>query len=94
MTPKQFAEMRGDLTPNQREVLDQIGINNDLGHHPRTLDSLERRGLIESRTQIDHSGRFPLELKRYEMPLHVHYAWCAWCSQQFYNFTQEAGGKS
>ena len=39
------------LPPKQRVVFDQICCNNDGGHHPATLQALERRGLICSYPQ-------------------------------------------
>lgn len=71
----------GVLSPQQRDVIDQIGCNIDIGHHPRTLDSLERMGLIESFNEV-LGGRFPIRVKRYEMPLWVHIQWCEWCSRE------------
>lgn len=43
-----------------------------------TLRSLERRGLIEQRTEEWSGG---LKVFVYEMPLPAHMAFCAWCEE-------------
>jgi hypothetical protein len=75
------------LSPNQRHVLDLIAINEDRGHHPRTLESLERRHLIVARDEL-LGGRFPVRIKRYDVPTPVHMAWCALCAKE----VEAAGG--
>ena len=68
------------MTEAQQKVFEQICCNNDKGHHPRTLDSLERKGLIESYKE-KLGGRFPVTIKRYNVPIVVHMEWCKWCTQ-------------
>lgn len=74
------------LTRRQQEVLGEIAIGFDGGHHPRVLKALLDKGLIEtceqniygiSRTPID---RLAVKVTHYELPLPVHYAWAQWCS--------------
>lgn len=67
------------LTEKQREVLGMIAMNQDGGHHPRTMEALMKRGLIEQYDEI-LGGRFPVRIKRYALPIYVHIAWCEWCS--------------
>ncbi len=69
------------LTEREREVLGQIAIGQDGGHPPAVLTALERKGAIIAYTAT-LPGRFPVQIKRYELPLPVHIAWCAWCSTQ------------
>lgn len=80
MTLQEFkAAVRG-VRPKQRSVLAAVAFGDDSGHHPETLKALERRGLIEG---IDQrlGGRFPVTIRRYFMPIHVHVAFCEWCSR-------------
>jgi len=69
-----------NLTKAQQKVFEQICCNNDKGHYSRTLDSLEHKGFIESYEQ-NLGGRFPVTIKRYNVPYHIHYEWCQWCSE-------------
>lgn len=69
------------LTEKQREVLGEIAVNQDGGHHRRTLESLQRKGFIVSVDEV-LGGRFPVHIKRWYTPVHVHIAWCEWCSLQ------------
>jgi hypothetical protein len=68
------------LTPRQEQVLGQIAIGIDGGHHPRTLEALERRGLIEGRDEVIPLLRGRLTIRRYVMPIAAHIAWCEWCA--------------
>ena len=71
------------LSPSQRAVLDAIAINEDGGHHPATLRALERRGLIEAYDVLLGGGtRMPIRVTRYRVPLAVHVAWAASCSEE------------
>ena len=70
------------LTPKQFDVLSQIALNNDGGHHPATLKALLGKGLIE-RSEQKLGGRFPVTIWRYYMPIHVHIEWCYYCSEAF-----------
>jgi hypothetical protein len=67
------------LTPRQQHVLGCIAMNEDGGHHPRTLRVLLDTGLIEASTET-LGGRWPVRVTRYHTPLFVHLAYCAWAS--------------
>lgn len=64
------------LTKAQRAVLDAIAVNDDRGHHPRTCEALVRKGLVEERREVLPNGAFPIIIKRYDMPIAAHMAWC------------------
>jgi len=67
------------LTPRQRDVLGLIAVGQDGGHSRAILTSLERRGLIVPYTE----QRSPLlRITRWEVPVHIHIQWCAWCAEQ------------
>lgn len=68
------------LTRPQREVLDQIAVGQDGGHHPRVLAVLEAKGLIVGYDTVE--GHPPLHVTRWEVPLSVHIQWAEWCAQQ------------
>lgn len=69
------------LTKAQRGALDNMGAN----MHPRcatkTLDALERLGLIEGEDVI-LPGRFPVKVRHHTVPIFVHIAWCELCSEE------------
>ena len=65
------------LTDKQSEVFEQIAINNDSGHNLRTLESLERKGLIERYAVND--GAFTIF--HYCVPIPIHAEWCEWCTK-------------
>lgn len=68
------------LTANQRRVFEAIAINEDGGHHPKTLRVLLNRGLIVAAEELDQRGWPPLMITRYHVPLPIHMKWCAWCA--------------
>jgi hypothetical protein len=70
------------LTPHQTEVLGQIAMGNDGGHHRATLRLLEKKGLIEGR-DVTLRGWPPVTVKHYSVPVHVHIRYCEWASQHF-----------
>jgi hypothetical protein len=71
------------LPERQRDVLGQICLNNDSGHHKKTLEALERKGFIKSYEQV-LGGHFPVRIKRYTYSsIAVHMAWCMWASTNF-----------
>jgi hypothetical protein len=70
----------GALTESQRHVLGCLAMHLDGGHHRATLRSLERLGLITARKE-QLGGRLPVAITRYDVPPHVHIAWCYWCSE-------------
>lgn len=69
------------LTKRQQEVLGAIAMNEDGGHHPKTLKVPLEKGLIEATTEI-LPGRLPVHITRYHTPIHVHIAYCDWASAQ------------
>jgi hypothetical protein len=69
------------LTPRQQDVLSALAIGQDEGHHPKTLQALAAKGLIES-DQETLPGRLPVIIQRYYVPLFVHIAWAQWGSEQ------------
>lgn len=77
------------LSKRAHEVFEQIAIGHDLaGHHPRILETLVLRGLIERRAE-EVAGPFrgtTMTINRYDVPLTVHAAWCSWCGE---NVTDE-----
>lgn len=75
-----FDAVIGRLTEKQQYVLGCVAINDDGCHHPATLKKLERLGLIIGRDE-HLGGRFPMTIRRYEMPLPIHIRWCDWCSR-------------
>lgn len=77
MSQKRFA----GLTQRQFDVFGQITIGKDLGHHPKTLEALEKRGLIK-RYWETLPGWPPVKVASFSVPIDVHAAWCQWCSEQ------------
>lgn len=76
------------LSKRAHEVFEQVAIGNDLGHHPRILETLTSRGLIERRDE-EVAGPFrgtTMTINRYAVPLIVHAEWCSWCNE---NVTDE-----
>lgn len=82
--PQPFTFDFDRLTKRQQEVLGMVAISQDGGHGKRTLESLERHGLIERRQERSSYGRSGavLAITRWDMPIAVHIAWCDWCSRQ------------
>jgi hypothetical protein len=74
-------EVINKLTKNQQHVLGLIAIGLDGAHHPKTLEALLKKQLIdfEEITLKDKLGK--LTIKRYYVPLFIHYAWCQWCAE-------------
>ena len=68
------------LRKNQRDVLDTHGCGG-CGGHPKTLEKLERLGLLEGFERIFY-GRFPMRIRDYRMPLRVNMAWAEICSEE------------
>lgn len=68
------------LTLAQRDVLGQIAIGQDGGHHPRTLAALAEQCLIVGYETVE--GHPPLHVVRWEVPVHIHIQWAAWCANQ------------
>lgn len=68
-----------NMTKTQLRVFEQIAINNDLGHNPRTVHSLHKRGYIESYRQPFTDQLGTSYITRYKVPLSIHIDWCEWC---------------
>lgn len=70
-------------TPRQIEVFEQIATGQTNGHHPGTLDALERRGLIEySERTAGCDALGTITIRTPYVPIHHHYAFCQWASEQ------------
>ncbi|MHC4510751.1 MAG: hypothetical protein ACYTAO_17650 [Planctomycetota bacterium] len=82
------------LSESQRDVLGQIAMNQDGGHNPRTLKSLLKRGLIEVALAWDRRFWPAVQIRRYSVPVHVHVAWCAWCTENCPMGSDEPTGDS
>jgi hypothetical protein len=78
------AECFSQLTEAQRHVLGCCAVQQDGGHHPRTLAKLVEFGMLEVREVL--VGYPPMTTKRHDVPLYVHMLWCEWCSD---NVTEE-----
>jgi len=75
------------LSKQQFEALTSIAFGGDGGYfHPKTLESLEGRGLIEGYKKTIYGkgssviDRLPLIVKAYYMPIPEHFKFCEWCS--------------
>ncbi len=85
MTDNEFKTAIKGLTVKQKNVMGMVAMNRDGGHHPKTLAVLVERGLIDEYDERlgGRGERFPITIKRYEMPIHVHIPFCRWCSTNF-----------
>jgi hypothetical protein len=73
-----FTSVFNRLSPTQLDVLCNVAFGGDGGFcNLRTLKSLADKGLIE-RADEAQSGGFTAH--KWAMPLHVHIAFCEWCS--------------
>lgn len=74
------------LPKHQSEVFEQIAIGFDQFHHHKTIEALEKKGLIIRReTKVYGRGntvldRMPMTVYRYEVPIPIHMEWCQWCT--------------
>jgi hypothetical protein len=75
------ASFMDSLTERQRDVFGLIAIGVDVGHNPRTLVALAKRGLIVGHRET-LPGHPPVRVVRWEVPLPVHIEWAQWCSEQ------------
>lgn len=79
-TAAEFYAAIDKLPPKQLDALSQVYMNNDAGHPRRTLEALEKKGLVVSKEQT-LGGRFPVTIRRYDFPaIAAHAAWCQWVS--------------
>ena len=70
------------LTPAQLDVLCNVAFGGQgRGCHPRTLTSLERRGLIGRVTHVAQVALGSFTWSDWEMPLAVHIEFCQWCDE-------------
>ena len=76
------------LSKQQFEALASIAFGGDGGgFHPKTLESLEKKGLIEPyEKKIYGRGTSPIDLipvvvRAYYMPIPEHIEFCFWCSE-------------
>ena len=69
------------LSKPQLRVFEQVAVGNDIGHPPRTLESLKDSGYLQSELQY-LSGWLPVAVCKYSVPIPVHIAWCQWCSER------------
>ena len=67
------------LTPKQRAAFDSICIDQDGGHHPKTLQSLVKKGLVR---KYEEQQGF-CTIFRYDVAnMKTHIAWCDVCSEE------------
>ena len=81
----QAMEMFPKLTEKQRSALCSVAFGGyGLGHSSVTLESLERRGLIEG-VDVPLPGWPPVTIRAYimEAPGPIHMAWCKWLSENY-----------
>ncbi len=71
------------LTRRQREVFEQIAVNQCDGHHPKTIATLRAEGLIvRVADRVLGEDRFgAIMVPNYAVPLPIHARWCAWCAE-------------
>lgn len=70
------------LNEMQQDALGQIAMGIAWGHHPATVRSLMKRGLVEEQeVELPGDPRFPVRIRVYRMPLHEHMRWCQWCAE-------------
>jgi len=83
MTDTEIRKAIRGLTPMQTEAFVNICIGLDGGWHPRTTESLERKGLIESyKVQQGFAMGLSMTVTRYQVAsIHVHMVWCAMCAE-------------
>jgi len=79
-TPATLDQVLTQLRPTYQEVLGQIAIGQTTGHAPAILKGLVQLGLIEPHDEPHRDRLGAYTVTRYEMPIHVRIAWCAWCA--------------
>jgi hypothetical protein len=81
-TEPEFYAAIEKLTERQRDVFGQVCLNNDAGHPRRTLELLERLGLVVSCGQVLKSRLGAIVVKRYDFAsIAAHMAWCRWAEK-------------
>ena len=68
-----------NLTNKQLAVFEQIATGNDAAHNEKTLASLVKKGLITQHKIGFTNGMIAGFVYRYDVPLHHHMQWAAWC---------------
>lgn len=71
------------LTKAQREAFERIAVNQEPMATHKTLLALRAKGLIGYTDKVvgrDALGK--ITVPEWFVPLHVHYQWCNWCSEQ------------
>jgi hypothetical protein len=63
------------LPRNQRNALGQICAGDDSCLHPKTLESLERKGFVRSFSQTMGGGIFSVVVRRYVAPANIIAEW-------------------
>jgi len=71
------------MTKAQIATFEQVAIGVSLPPAtPATWRSLERRGVVERRSDLIRSDRLgKFSLPQWSVPIHVHMQWCKWCSE-------------
>ena len=69
------------LPKAQADVLGCIAVGQRTGHALTTVRALAKKGLVEFETRIARDALGSYEIKTPFVPLHIHYAWCAWCDK-------------
>jgi len=72
-------------TAAQRRVLDAIGCGDHSPYMAKaTRDAMLRDGLIVelSPLEIPVFGSLKMQVRQFDMPLPVHFAWCASCGEE------------
>ena len=78
------------LSELQTDALCNVAFGgNGGGLRRQTLKSLEDRGLIERVVERSREGNLIFAITKWEMPLPVHIAFCAWCATQPLDFLDE-----
>lgn len=68
-------------TKKQREAFELVAIGQDGFLHPRTMQALFEKGLVER--IIVKQGIY--STFRYQVPLVIHAQWCQWCGENEVN---------
>lgn len=69
-------------TKRQIETFEAIAVGQAFGHHPKVIDGLLRKGLIEITEQTVGRDRFgSIIVRAAYVPLPIHAQWCEWCGE-------------
>jgi hypothetical protein len=79
------------LSPRQVDALGNVAFGGyGAGCNRRTLESLEKRGLIVRHHVVEGGPLGALHYDEWEMPVAVHIAFCQWCEAASYLATSPA----